>query len=366
VEKEVLTLQRKLLGDEHPEVPKTLSFLGQLMRQQGNKTEGRAVLKTALSIQQKNLGVDHADSLETLRVLGWLLESDGELAEAEIAYREGFVLRCKKSGPEDRTTLAELESLVRVLVAQNKFSEAEQQLATTLTLTFVRQPASANLLVLRTDLLGRQGRWQEAAADAALILEYQPAEHYRYHTLAGLLAVTHNRSAYEQLCRKILTTFTNTMNPYVAERMAKDCMLLPDVEVDLQSAARLADKSVTLENSNDSMPYSQAAKALAEYRQGHFVEAINWAKKPLNHPEVYARSHAYAVLSMAYWQIGQKDEARAMLVEGKALAENTVPGRDAEKIGGAWVAWLFSQIQLDEATALIQSVATTDALPGKP
>jgi len=361
VEKEALTMQRKLLGDEHPEVAKALSFLGQLMGQQGNKAEGRAVLKTALSIQQKNLGVDHADSLETLRVLGGLLESDGELAEAELAYRAGLDLRRQRENRDTPQLLSEWENLIRVLVAQNKLSEAEQSLAT-LTPEFVHQPTSANLLALRTDLLGRQGRWQEAVTNALLVLEYQPTEHYRYHTLAGLLAVTDNRSAYEQLCRKILTTFTNTMNPYVAERMAKDCLLLPDAGVDLQSAARLADKSVTLDNSNDLLPYSQTAKALSEYRQGHYVEAIHWAKKPLDHAEVYAQSHACAILAMAYWQIGQKDEARAILVKGKALAEKIVPGRDPEKIGGAWVAWLFSKIQLDEAAALIQP----PQWPGKP
>jgi tetratricopeptide (TPR) repeat protein len=365
VEKEALAMQRKLLGDEHPEVAKSLNFLGQLMQQQGNRQESHAVLKAALSIQHKLLGESHADSLETLHVLGWIFESENNLAEAESAYRGGFILRRKKSGNEDRATLAELESLVRVLVAQKKFDEAEQHLGEVLTPALVRQPASANLLALRTDLLGRQGRWEEAMTNATLVLEHQPTEHYRFHTLAPLLVITRNRPAYEQLCRKILPMFADTINPYVAERMARDCLLLPDAGVDLQLVGKLADKSVTLESGNDPMPYSQGAKALSEYRQGHFAEAVIWAKKPLNHPEVHAQSHACAVLAMAYWQLGQKDEARAMLARGKTLAQNVLPGHAVEKIGGAWVAWLFSQIQLDEATALIQPAAT-DNLPGKP
>src|SRR2546422_2459193 len=39
----------------------------------------------------------------------------------------------------------------------------------------------------RVELLARQGRWQEAATDAALALEHQPSNHDRYHTLAPLL-----------------------------------------------------------------------------------------------------------------------------------------------------------------------------------
>lgn len=366
LEKEALAMQRKLLGDEHPEVPKALTMLGQLLQRQGNKPESHAVLKAALSIQHKILGASHADSLETLQVLGRMLESDGNLEEAEIAYREGFVLRGAKSGKEDRATLKELESLVRVLVIQNKFSEAEQYLGEALTPAFVKQPASVNLLVLRADLLGRLGRWSEAAADAALALEYQLDEHYRYHTLAGLLAVTRNRSAYQQLCERILTTFTNTTNPYLAERMAKDCLLMPDAGVNIEPAVRLADLAIALRNSSDSLPYSQATKALAEYRQGHFAEAIDWAKKLQNQSEFYARAHACAALAMAHWQLGQKNEARDALAQGKALIEPIIPGRNADKIGGAWVVWLFSEILLDEATTLIQLATPADKLPGSP
>ncbi|MGC3958495.1 MAG: serine/threonine-protein kinase [Verrucomicrobiota bacterium] len=363
---EALVLQRKLLGDEHPEVAKSLVLLAQLLQRQGSKTEARAVLKTALSIQQKILGPDHNDALETLRVLGWLLEKDGEFAEAEVAYRAALDLRRKRGDRDLPQLLPEVEDFLRVLVAQNKLSEAERELAATLTPEVVRLPESANLLVLQTDLLGRQGRWLEAVSSATMALEHQPAEHYRYHTLAGLLAVTERRSAYTQLCARILTTFTNTTNPYIAERMSKDCLLRPEPGVDWASAARLADKSVLPPNGDAAMPYFQVAKALAEYRLGNFVEATNWAQKALNHPEVYSQSHASAVLAMAYWQLGQWDEARALLVKGKSLAEALKPGRDPEKIGGAWVAWLFSQIQLNEAAALIESTPAPDSLPKQP
>jgi tetratricopeptide (TPR) repeat protein len=323
-------------------------------------------MRAVLSIQRKLLGEEHSDFLETLHGLGWMLEGEGNFAEAEIAYRGGVIGRQKRGEGETPQALSELEGLVRVLVAQNKFTEAEQQLGQTLTPAFVRQPASGNLLALRADLLGRQGRWSDAVADATLAVEHQPTEQYRYHTLAPLLVITGDRPAYEQLCRKMLPMFADTVNPYVAERVAKDCLLLPGVGVNLQLVNKLADKSVTLESGNDPMPYSQGAKALSEYRQGHFVEAINWAKKPLTSSEIYAQSHAYAILAMANLQLGQKDEARVKLAKGKTLAQTILPGRDANKIGGAWVAWLFSQIQLDEATALIQPAAPAENLPGKP
>lgn len=363
LEGEVLVMQRKLLGDQHQDVAKTLSSLGERKRQGGNLTEAHWVLRAALSIQRKLLGATHPDSLVTLRGLAWTLEGEGNWAEAEAAYRESIELQPKPASGEPPLALLESAGLVRALVAREKYDEAEQFLGRVLTTTFVRQPASAELLALRVDLLGRLGRWPEAEADAALVVEHQPKEHYRYHMLAPLLVITHNRRAYEQLCQRILATFKDTANTYVAERMAKDCLLLPDAGVDLRLAGQLADKAVKLERGNDALPYSQVAKGLSEYRQGNFAAAAEWARKPLDHPEIYVSCHARAVLALALWQLGSRGQARAMLAEGEALAGRVVPGRDAGKISGAWVAWLCARISLDEAAGLIKPAPTAEPTP---
>jgi eukaryotic-like serine/threonine-protein kinase len=366
LEREALAVQRKLLGDDHPAVAKSLFSLGERMRQRGNLTEADGVLSAALSVQRKLLGENNPDVLYSLGSLGLTLEGEGKWAEAEAAHREALAAWRKRAGNEDPQALAELEALVRVLVAQKKFGEAEQLLGEVLTSAFVRQSSSANLLVQRVDLMGRRGRWQEAAADAALALEHQPTEHYRYHTLAGLLAITHNRPAYEQLCRRILATFANTTNPYVAERMAVDCLLLPHSGVDLQVVDNLADKAVTLGSGDDFMPFFQACKAMSNYRLGRFPEAIEWAEKPLRSSLVDAQVKAYVVLAMAHWQLGQKDAARAMLAKGDSLAPNLLPMRDAEDLGASWVSRLFARISLDEATGLIQPASPNENNSNKP
>jgi hypothetical protein len=48
------------------------------------------------------------------------------------------------------------------------------------------------------------------------------------------------------------------------------------------------------------------------------------------------------------------------------LAPSILPVRDAEDIGGAWVAWLSARISLDEAKALIQPVLQTEDNSNKP
>jgi hypothetical protein len=140
--------------------------------------------------------------------------------------------------------------------------------------------------------------------------------------------------------------------------VAKACLFLPPSEADLPVIGHLADTTVT-QGIGDSgaMPFFQVCKALSEYRQGHFTEAVEWAQKSVKSPRIEAREHAYAVLAMADWQLGKKDEARAMLAKGDALAPSIMPPSIAEEPGNAWLAWLYARIQLDEATALVGSPA---------
>jgi len=251
-------------------------------------------------------------------------------------------------------------------MAQKKFDDAEQLLDEALTTAFVRQPSSANLLALRVDLKARRGQWQEAAADAALAFEHQPFNP-RYAMLAALFVKSHNRTDYEQLCKRLLKMFANTTDIYVADQVAKSCLFLPSSEVDLQVVGLLADIAVTRGIGDPgAMPFYQDCKALAEYRRGHYAEAAEWAQKPLKIPRIYVHGHAYAVLAMAYWQLGEKDEARAMLAKGDTLAPRIMPVSVAEDPGNEWLAWLYARIQLEAATALIQPGTTTDNNSNQP
>jgi hypothetical protein len=100
---------------------------------------------------------------------------------------------------------------------------------------------------------------------------------------------------------------------------------------------------------------------MSAYRLGHFAESIEWAEKTLKSSIIYPKAHAYAILAMAHWKLGQKDVARVMLENGDALTPNIAPRHEAVDLGDSWVGWLLARISLDEATALIQPALKTES-----
>jgi serine/threonine protein kinase/tetratricopeptide (TPR) repeat protein len=359
LETEALGIQRKILSDEHPDVAKSIYSLGERMRQRGNVTESHAVLNAALSIQRKLLGDDHPDVLATLLGLGRTLEEKGQWAEAEIVHREALTRWRKQAPSEDPHVVGEFEAVARVLIAQKKFDEAEQLLGEALTPSFVKQPSSVDLLVMRMDVRGRRGRLVEAAADAALALKHQPSNHERYYILAALLAKTGDVPTYQEICERFVRKFADTTNVYVGDQVAKTCLLLPSSGVDLQALAHLADNAATRGAGDKSaMPFFQLGKALSEYRQGRFAEAVEWAQKPLQSSRVDSHGQTYAVLAMAKWRLGEKEAARDFLAKGDGCVPRSLPASDAEDSAKAWLAWVYSRISLDEAAALIQPASS--------
>ncbi len=356
LELEALAMRRRLLGNEHPDIAKSLYLVGERAREEQNLEEAIPFLNEALAMQRKLLGEDNPTSLDTLHSLGLVYEAQGKLAESEKVHREALAIWRKRGESEIPQALSELESLIHVLMAERKFNDVKELLDGALLPSFVNQPSSSEFLATRAGLEERRGQWQEAADDCELAFRTQPFNYDRYALLAALLVKTHDHAAYEQFSEKILASYPNTTNIFIADEVAKACLFLPPSEKNLPLISHLADMTVTLgEGDEGAMPFFQVCKALSEYRQGHFIEAAGWAQKTVDNPRLDAHGHAYAVLAMADWQLGKKDEARAVLAKGELLAPVDLPAHEAEDPGNAWMAWLFARVSLDEADVLIAS-----------
>jgi tetratricopeptide (TPR) repeat protein len=351
-----LSLQRKFLGDDNPSTLYTLSTLGLVYKDETNWSEAETLFRQVLTSSRKLAGNDNPQTLYAMGNLAGALEGQGKWAEAETMHREAIDSWRKRPGNDDAHTLWECEGLYRTLISQRKYKDAEQLLAEILTPAFVNEPACTNILAHRFNLMGRQGRWREAAADAATLTRYQPTEYYWIYSRATLLVMTHDGPAYKQLCHNIAATFAETANPYVAQRIADACLLLPNSGADPLLERQLATRAATLGNTEGS-GYFQACKGLSEYREGRLSEACEWADKALHKSEPFAQAQGGAVLAMSQWRLGRRDAARASLSQGNKLAPE-LSSTGAVDLGDGWMDWLIARILLDEATGLISDQNT--------
>ncbi|HXJ57271.1 MAG TPA: tetratricopeptide repeat protein, partial [Verrucomicrobiae bacterium] len=317
LEREALDLRRKILRADHPDIAKSLYLVGDRLRQRGKTAEAYPFLNEALAMQRKQLAGDNPNLLDTLHSLAETMEADGKLAESEKMHREALALWRKRGESEYPQALSELGSLSHVLMAQKKLGEAQRELEEGLSPELIRKPLSADLLSLKAGIEARRGEWLKAAADASRAFENQPLSSGRYGMVAALLVKTKDHSAYEPFCNRILATFGDTTNIFVADQVAKACLFAPSSGVDLTILSRLADTAVTRGAGNKgALPFFEVCKALSEYRLGRFNEAVAWANRSVDSRRKEAQGPAYGVLAMAYWQLDKQDEAQAMIAKG--------------------------------------------------
>ncbi|HXJ56307.1 MAG TPA: hypothetical protein VNU68_06550, partial [Verrucomicrobiae bacterium] len=286
-------------------------------RQQAEKDKRKAE-QAAKFVEQ--LADDNENLINTLRRFAEMLQTEGKTAEAEKMRNRVLSLISKRSSGDLPMSSEE----------------------------------SGSLLALKSAIEARHGQWEDAATDAARSLEFQPLASFRWSMVAALYLKTDNHSAYEAFCKKLVSEYRDTTNIFYADQVAKACLFLPAPDIDLAVLGRLADTAVTLGARDEgAMPFFSICKGLAEYRLGHFAASAEWAQKTLKSPRKDAYPHAYAVLALAHWKLDQKDDARAMLAAGEALAPRQMPANVTEDPGTAWLAWLYARIQLDEAELLI-------------
>jgi serine/threonine protein kinase/Flp pilus assembly protein TadD len=230
------------------------------------------------------------------------------------------------------------------------------------------QTNSVELFRQRGSIYGRCARWKEAADDLARVVQADPDDDMAWHKLAPALVQSGQLEAYHQHCREALSYFKYTKYANAAERIARDCLFLPPSGADLQAAADLADKAISLGTNNPDLPWFQLVEGLAQYRQGRYGGALTLLRQELTSKSINLNclAQTWAVLAMASYQLGQIDDARAALVRAKELVSNEMPQLSDGDLRWDWGDWIVAHKLLDEATTLVQGVAPTAAIQGPP
>jgi hypothetical protein len=98
--RDVVDVQSRVLGAEHPDTLRSRSWLATVLNAQGKYAEAEAELRSVIQVEEKILGAENANTLNSRDTFAEVLYCEGRHAEAEAEYRDVVKLREKLLGPE--------------------------------------------------------------------------------------------------------------------------------------------------------------------------------------------------------------------------------------------------------------------------
>jgi CHAT domain-containing protein/Tfp pilus assembly protein PilF len=117
-------IKEQTLGQGDPELARSLTNLGGLLRQLGEYPAARQAYERAVQIQESALGPQHLDLATTLNALSILTRDMGEYAAARQLTERALQIRVRALGPNHPDVAASLNSLGSVLVEAHEHQAA--------------------------------------------------------------------------------------------------------------------------------------------------------------------------------------------------------------------------------------------------
>jgi WD40 repeat protein/serine/threonine protein kinase len=215
-------------------------------------------------------------------------------------------------------------------------------------------PDSSELHFECGEFYAEHGKWDKAAAQYAQATGRDSGDDRHSSVNACLHWQIGDREGYHRLCRTLLDRFGQTDDPTTAHRVARACLLAPDLADEAQRVMQLADRTVRGTEGHREYGRFLQTKGQAEYRAGRYEQAVDWLRKsqPLCTGPC-GKSVTTFFLAMAYHRLGRADEARAALTEARKFMEQESSNLE---LGVGEVKLIF-EIVRHEAEALIDGKA---------
>ena len=206
------------------------------------------------------------------------------------------------------------------------------------------------------DDLVRKGDFHGAAADFVKQLAEKPDDSSTFIRLGILQAEMGDAEAYRSHCHALLGKSDPNADVRSIRGLSKLCLLAPLPEADTRIAVGLAD--LALSKTTESRVIAQAllGKGLAEYRGGHYPEAIQWMEKAIASPSESSPTSArnvsgaaYAIVAAACYKLHEPDKAREALFQATEGLKGKWLSPDMTDLGDHWQDVVVAHLLLREA-----------------
>lgn len=164
---------------------------------------------------------------------------------------------------------------------------------------------------LRDSLQALQ-RWDDMKTVWRELLNLNPPTLNLWDGYAEFCLYLRDEAEYRRIRTELLDRFGDVTDPRIAERTGRACLLLPASDEELFRTSKLIDLAMSVDPTKNGwlIPYFRFAKALAEYRAGHFHNARSLL--PEDTLKVLVPGPRL-LLAMVQHRLGQTNEARETL-----------------------------------------------------
>ena len=371
--------QSKKLGPDHPETLIVLSNLAYACWSARRTSEAIRLLEQLIQLKTRKLGSEDTATLRSVHDLAIVYQEASKYPQAQPLWEKlvAWYSTHPEGLPYRSLTIDILPRLIacdRGLGQLDRARETEQQLfaleqkfraGLEANLT-ARSAEIANLgegnpnlvtsVMARACLYLRLGRFEEADADLARVLQTGTDEIWASYYHGCLLACMGRAAPYRENCLAMFKQFGNSSDGPILDKTAKTCLLMPDgAGGDPNEMLPLIDRAMGQPHDVSLWRYYSLNKALCLYRMGDYAGCIGWAEQVPDDWWAVARSATAPVLAaMGHYRLGHLDQARAALERAERRAVRDPPKAGEADLGWGNVEnWLVYQTLHREAEALI-------------
>ena len=112
--REALSIKKKALGENHPEVATTLNFIALVLSRKEENDDAEHVARAALAINKAAFGDNHHHVAKSLQTLGRILQDQGEIVQARRCLEKSLEICRNTFGNEHPEVADALYSLARL------------------------------------------------------------------------------------------------------------------------------------------------------------------------------------------------------------------------------------------------------------
>ncbi|KAL8389250.1 hypothetical protein RB599_011041 [Gaeumannomyces hyphopodioides] len=302
VAQKVYELQKKILGDKHPDTLRSMANLATTYHGQEKYNEAEKVEAEVLALQRDTLGDKHPDTLRSMSNLALTYHGQKRYNEAEKMGAEVLALQRDTLGDKHPNTLQNMANLITIYNKQKKYNEAEK--------------IGAEVLALQRDTLGDKHPDTFRSIINLAATYHEQGKHNEAEKM-GIKVLALQRDTFGDKHPDTLRSMANLATTYHEQKRYNEAEKIKTEVLALQRD--------TLGNKHPDTLRSMANLAITYYGQERYNEAEKMEMEVLAlWRDTFGNKHPDTVRSMAnlaatYYGQERYNEAEKMEMEVLAL-----------------------------------------------